>query len=243
MTYGQIALPATLDDIQFVAIGLELIDTFGERYPHSAIIYRDQNQLLSLLEFHFNGQIASNQSQQRFSEFAWAVPNLKVDALENIAEFCELIRLSAPKLRYGFRFLEDSLLAQNGATVCLQGTSVGLTCATFVLAIFKRLGINLLQLDTWQFRDEDEKWQQRYFKVLKKNPSAYNHTAQSIAQVQQELISPCARYKPQEVFASGMTEKCKLDFDTAQLLGIRIWEGLNRLYTHRATLSIPSSGP
>lgn len=98
----------------------------------------------------------------------------------------------------------------------------GLTCATFVLAVFESFGIQLVERNTWQSRTQDEFWMAEIIKLLedwgttKNLPDLTDHI---------EAIRsspPVHRFRPEEVAASVATDAPPLDFETAMAMGIEI---------------------
>jgi hypothetical protein len=88
----------------------------------------------------------------------WATPTAEPENLSVVAAYCRLLvrRFDETKrFPYGFRF-EGTSISQQGDVVPGPG-AYGLTCATFVLAIFDRAGIRLIELSTWPIdRAEDQ---------------------------------------------------------------------------------------
>ncbi len=94
----------------------------------------------------------------------------------------------------------------------------GLTCATFVLAMFASHGIPLLQLSEWPDREEDRAWQEYIVGVLRKNGADEKH----VNAVNEQVKRGCARYRPEEVAAAGAAPDLPVGFAYAEELGKRI---------------------
>jgi hypothetical protein len=84
----------------------------------------------------------------------------------------------------------------------LASGELGLTCATFVLAVLAGAGLTLLDLATWDQRDDkrradDDAWHASIVAFLKKTKTDDDITDEHIAGVESE--KNCARYRPEEV--------------------------------------------
>jgi hypothetical protein len=70
--------------------------------------------------------------------------------------------------------------------------SLGLTCASFVLAVFNFVGIDLVNYDSWPIRPGDEQWLE---KIIRQMPQAH-------AKMMRDDETKVPRYKPAEVAAA-----------------------------------------
>lgn len=77
------------------------------------------------------------------------------------------------------------------------GNENGLTCATFVLSIFKSKDIDLLETSTWQTRASDETWREWIISMLIEHSASASH----IDAVRKEKNS--VRFRPEEVFVAA----------------------------------------
>lgn len=94
------------------------------------------------------------------------------------------------------------------------GMDRGLTCATFVLALFRSRGILLLRQEEWPPRDEDKLWQKGVAEYYSKGSPWLLEQVDGI------------RFRPEEVAASGLAEQLPVGFADAERLGRRIVEQL-----------------
>ena len=78
----------------------------------------------------------------------------------------------------------------------LDESASGLTCATFVLAVFASEGYNLINTTEWPHRPEDEEWHKSIIDTL----IYFKAEAEHIANVLSE--KGCARFRPEEVSLS-----------------------------------------
>jgi hypothetical protein len=66
-------------------------------------------------------------------------------------------RAAQKGILYGIHFDERDYFSPNGEYVRKKHTE-GLTCATFVLAVFRRVGFELVEIDSWPVRPEEAQW-------------------------------------------------------------------------------------
>jgi hypothetical protein len=91
----------------------------------------------------------------------------------------------------------------------LSTTGRGLSCATFVLAVFASLGIDILDLKTWKVREDDSVWQKQIVDIGRKmRPTAEDHWDYLITK---EL--GCIRYRPQEVAVGATADEFPACFE------------------------------
>lgn len=74
----------------------------------------------------------------------------------------------------------------------------GLTCATFVVALFDELGIPFIDVDTWKERTGDVEWAQGILEMLKDLMSP-DHVA-----AQEERLGETIRVRPSDVAAAAL---------------------------------------
>lgn len=139
------------------------------------------------------------------------------DAVYGVAEFRALSvdRLQAAKSilkrivsRYstgGFSFSLKSYFDSSGRFQPGASKVPGFTCATFVLALFKSLGFELLSAE-WPIRPDDQKWQKQ---VLLELADVLDDDAFDTLN---SLIGDVPRYRPEEVAAGCLANPQSADF-------------------------------
>lgn len=105
----------------------------------------------------------------------------------------------------GGRFEVDGSLA-------LGPGSLGLSCATFVLAVYKSMNVELVDESTWPVRPKDDAaFVMRLREIFSSNNKKHMRV---IERIESEISSGCKRIQPAEVFiASGMTPPPAAKFD------------------------------
>jgi hypothetical protein len=217
MNCGPFFLPVTCDDIEDIAVA---ITKHGENY-HAALIYRDSNSSLNLLELGLNGHPDNNSPPT--GQLTWAIPRIDAILRRNAAALCELIAETSPVVYYAFDYPMPAEFSVVNGDLHLGEGAVGLTCATFVLAVLHSVQIELLRLSTWQPRDDDEKWQRRIHAYLAKKREVLG-IPQFVIDANSARI-PCLRYRPEEVVAGALDHNMPVDFVRAASQGplVRQW--------------------
>lgn len=113
---------------------------------------------------------------------------------------------------YGFVYNGASVF--NGDLKFKDQEGAGLTCATFLLAFFSELGHDLINIEGWQSREDDEAWQKYILAQL----------SGALGEVKSKLmgasIGVAYRFRPEEVVGSyGGFEGDPLDFNDAVVMG------------------------
>lgn len=160
-------------------------------------------------------------------------PSLEDEEVNDVTAMCRLIHYrhnsgdpsDRYRIPYAFR-LGNTTRINNQNGEMMLGDGLGLTCSTFVLAVFESVRVPLVDFNGWQRRDDDDRRHAKLLDdmrngVLKHNipPAPPEHVAAVEAQL------PCIRVRPEEVAGAGMIEELPGAFEeTAQagtlLLGL-----------------------
>jgi hypothetical protein len=163
---------------------------------HAGIFYTDPDQNTWTLHvawhYDFRREAVSNLGP-------WVEASLDPIDKEQLAASCERIyKRNKNGLPYGIRYVV-SHFDQHGALQ--QGPDEkGLTCATFILAVFASVGIYLIDISSWQQttpirKNEDQEIQQAMIVHLqRKDPQHAEIVAQQVG---------CIRVRPSEAVAAG----------------------------------------
>lgn len=157
---------------------------------HAGVIHHDR-RAVSFLHLGWEDRM----SESWYWERLWAAPDVPAPRLFSVAAKIRLVlkRFQQNKsFPYQLRFA-GTHFDQNGQLQFGPG-STGLTCATFVLAIFKSEGIDLVKEDTWDVREEDD----REFLEQIRSFASSGHFARLEAEVDQG----CIRVRPAEVLGA-----------------------------------------
>lgn len=198
-----------------VAVAICSID---ESQRHIGILHRDAEAdgvfLLDLAwHHHLRNQIPERQ-------YLWVEPAINSKRLVQVAAICRRVwRSNRRGIPYAFSRPTHCFDNSTGAFL-LGPTRLGLTCATFVLAIFDEAGLPLVRYETWpEVREGDAEWQRRILaKLLETGASAEHFHA-----VSTEIGS--VWFRPEEVAGAVTISPLPADFDgaaerAAQILAI-----------------------
>jgi hypothetical protein len=126
--------------------------------------------------------------------------------LPAIIKFMEYIyKENANKIPYATNF-SQTRFTDDGQLVLGENEN-GLTCATFVQCYFDSVGLNLVDLETWIHRDEDNDWKKFVIGMMVISQVSENH----IANVEKEPLN--YRLKPEEIAVASSKSLSELPAD------------------------------
>ena len=221
-----IFVPVPPASVAHIAVALSRNNFEGAVRSHLSIIYRASSGSKHVLDFLLDGQIRSIsvEAATRRHRFTWAVPQFPEIILQAIAKFCETLGESKQRFPYWIDFPEDSRFFFDGdGSIELQGDAVGLTCATFVLAVFASQKKDLLDMNTWSEGDdartgEDDDWQRWILAKLREDPPAYGISESILEQVDERL--PFLRYRPEDIIGACQHGEHPTHFNPSSELGV-----------------------
>lgn len=123
----------------------------------------------------------------------WAAPDLKSQRSFALSALCTRIWKKFEKdktMPYGLGFYQSTF---TDTGLRLNGKAVGLSCATFILAVFNKLGLALVEEETWPVRQEnDNEW---YDRLSDENKA-------QVPDLKAEIDSRVRRIRPEEVLGA-----------------------------------------
>ena len=175
---------------------------------HIGILHRDTeaDQVL-LLDLAWHHRL---RNEPLGGSWLWVEPAVNARRLVQVAAICRRVwrsnRLGIP---YALSHPTECFDENTGAFL-LGPTRLGLTCASFVLAMFDAAGLPLAQYDTWPTnRDGDAEWQLRIVEKLAETAASAKH----VHAVSIEIGS--VRFRPEEVAGAATTSPLPAGFDVA----------------------------
>jgi hypothetical protein len=203
---------------------------------HTGILHRDHGVLFTL-DLCWHRMLRASRCR---NVEACVVPDLDPDEVNDATAMCRLIHARHndpdPQRRYNipYSFLSGHNNRFNNATGELMLTDgLGLTCSTFVLAVFESVYLPLIDFATWEPRAEDDA---RHAQLLADMETGFPQHGippaepEHIAAVAAEL--PCIRVRPEEVAAAGMSDARMVAFRQAERGGRWILELLTPDWAH-----------
>lgn len=200
-------------------LGIAIRTIRGEQQLHIGLLYRVDNQAASVLHLRHHFDL---KNEAPSPEFRWIQIDLDEINRRLLVGLCRAIAARAKNVAFGFTYADTLYFTESGEYID-QPVGHGLTCATFVMAVFARFKIPLLILVDWPKRPDDPVWQQWQVRYLQQQFGRLLADA-----VAAHIGEP--RYRPEEVSAGAVNSNRPLNFTKAKRLGERIKRDLVRSY-------------
>lgn len=207
---------SSLEEITAIALVITAVDTHQR---HVGILYKDPDDASAgarLLDLQ--GHRILGARPPRFpSRYFWVAPDVEPEVAYVLSALCSRIaeRYAHPQrgIAYALRYAGETFETRAGIFMTESGR--GLTCATFVMAVFASHGVPLLQWAEWPEREEDRLWQEYIVQELHARGVEKEH----IDAVKEQATRGCARYRPEEVAAAGLSDDLPVGFAEAERVG------------------------
>jgi hypothetical protein len=189
----------------------------GPDQRHLGVLHRDgAEDDVFLLHLEFHNRLTNEPASPLYAWVDLQLPELR---LAQVAMVCrKIVRENGRSIPFAFSVPNDCFDADSCAFL-FGPTMHGLTCATFVVAVFKAIGISLVNVDSWpKNRADDIKWKEQVISKLKQVGASDEH----ICYVEEEKDLP--RFRPEEVAGAAACDTWPADFDSAQIAGSGILE-------------------
>ena len=163
---------------------------------HLGIIHRSEDDNVPhMLDLAWHFRLRNDPADP---DYFWVEPGFPERRARQVATFCRLVaKRNENGLPYAFSDPDRSIDPMTGGFL-LGPTKLGLTCASFVLAVFAATGLPLAVLESWpRGRDGDAEWQAFIVECLEKSEATPEH----VAAVRGEIGH--VRYRPDEVAAAS----------------------------------------
>ena len=196
-----------------VSIGIA-IKHIGSGQNHVGILYlRDEEPRFCHLAFHFD---LRDEPPQK--DYYWDDCNSLVDDPVNGKLFiAKMIRVSEAKkvISYGFHFA-GAPFAPDGNFIDFPEVGMGMTCATFVVAVFHSFGFPIVIGETWLGRNDDAAWQTGMISILERCGASKEHV-----EAAKDFVG-AARYRPEEVAVAATHPEPPLSYGDALSLAAEL---------------------
>lgn len=186
---------------------------------HIGILHRDQNEGPQFLHLAWH-RLLQNDAELPVDMVVWIKLNVPLARQRSVAAFCRRVwrKNGRRNIPYAFSRPDGSFDVATGEYL-IGPSRYGLTCASFVLAIFHAVGIPLARYETWPVeRPGDLEWQESIVKMLESkqiDQEHMNHLRGEIGTV---------RYRPEEVAACAAVAPPAATFEQVEQLGRQIVE-------------------
>lgn len=188
---------------------------------HSGVVYRAElGGELRVLHLSGHHKLFDEPLEQ-FGNSLAVKTGLGPSRLEEVAIQCERI-FDGVGSKISYAYSSHRSFFEPDAGVLLGPTNLGLTCASFVLAVFDSCHIDLLAFDTWPpTRFGDEEWRAGVIKWLARTGADPAHIAAVKA------APPGTRFRPEDVAAGGSLCPPPPAFDDVEELAHLLVKDLN----------------
>lgn len=200
----------------------------NRKQKHVALLYRAEDDSWRLLHLGWHHVLRHEQWDGAYS---W-VPfeNLAPEVTEGLADLAVIIgtRDANRQIPYSVVFTGGQYFDESGIYI-RHRAGEGLTCATFLLAVFRRWGLSLIDESTWpQARRDDASWALNIVRVLYRWCKRQNlgvPLEHFVEQLRQRWS--LRRFRPEEVCAcAGLFEGVPLAFSVVDPLARQILRDL-----------------
>lgn len=207
----------------------------GQR--HTGILFRvDQSSAVEFLHLADHHRLL-RQSRIKPS-YCWVDTNIPMPRVRQLAAICDDIAHAnlTEQIPYSFGTPVNAF-DEKTKKFLLGPTRTGLTCASFVLAVFERAKLRLVYYRGWPSPDSDDiKWQQSILEYLRGNPLV---SREHIDAVERE-VGNSVRYRPEQVAAAAAIRKRRpVKYKYAKSLGedvVRFVNGQSVVARYRLSL-------
>lgn len=192
---------AMSESIAFAIAGS--IVTRDTNQKHIALIYRANNFKVMLLHLGWHHQLCHHEWDEKYH---WLEFNgLDRELQETFADWAVMVANASPgtPIPYSVIFRPDKNFDQNGHFINLNDGS-GLTCATFLLALFNDYNLPLINISDWpESRENDLKWLRKILKMLRNTVVKSENMPKWEWLEQFRHRHRLKRFRPEEVFATA----------------------------------------
>jgi len=206
-------------DIRHVAVAIAVV---RDGHQHVGILHKSEViDEVKLGHLAWHNQLKDSQPKDCY---LWVDPPIPTRRARQVAARCrQILRANERGIPYAFSSPNDCFDLRTGGFL-LGPLRVGLTCASFVLAVFDAAGLRLAEYSSWpQQRPGDAEWQQFVVEQLEESEARAEH----VGLVKKEVGA--IRYRPEEVGGCAVSDHLPCPFDTAEALSQEILDRLRLL--------------
>jgi hypothetical protein len=200
-------------------LGIAIRTIQGERQLHIGLLYRFEKTDAMLLNLRHQLDLRNEAPSEHYR---WLQADLDEINRRLLAGLCRLIADKSKNIPFGFTY-NGTYFTHSGDYIG-RGLGHGLTCASFVMAVFATYSIPLLKSEEWpQRRPADMLWQTSQVGVIQSSRGQFIASA-----VAEHIGSP--RFSPEEVTAGAIDANRPLGLRQAEALAKRIRRDLLKSY-------------
>lgn len=190
------------DSMSRVALGIK---TVSDAQRHCGFLYKGDEVRFLHLAFHFDLR-----DETAKADLGWV--DCPIDGINQqvLAVYLSKLASNAGTIPYGFD-ASGSVFDPISGDYIAPPPGKGLTCATFISALLKSLGYNIVDLDTWPVRSEDDAFIDYIIRTLRQINADDAH----ISGVKASL--PAKRLRPEEVVGAIPEQPWPVAFQVAEV--------------------------
>jgi hypothetical protein len=220
MNLDRIVLDASSLDVVAVAICRT-----GHGNTHTGVVYRDFDGRLLLFHQAWQHETRNEPLDGARTDlggsFLCVSPDIDRDRARNLAALCELIAATGEPIAYALRDDPEALFDEHTGRLTLPNGK-GLSCSTFVLALFRSARLPLVDTTDWPTdRPGDRAFQELLVHILEHTGASPDH----VAAVRTEI--GCARIRPEEVAGAALFSALPVRHPGAEAAGLVLIERLD----------------
>jgi hypothetical protein len=218
----------TIEKVEHIGI---VIGEPRDNQRHTGILYRvsdsDPLEYVHLAgHCRFCWERASDPNCSLQQGDCWVEPAIHKSRLVQVAAICDSIanENTSDAIRTGFSSPVD-VFDKKTKKFLLGPTQGGLTCASFVLAVFEHAQLPLVEYSGWPPPDEeDSRWQQSVLDGLRRLRSKYPQlVSQEHIDCVENDVGNSVRYRPEQVAAAvALRELRPVKYRYASVLGVQV---------------------
>ena len=203
-----------------------VIVQFDEDQKHCGIVYKFDGKC-NMLHLAWHHDLRNETDMKDCQDYCCIISQLEEHRQYAICAMCDQIK-DDTDIPYGI-FYKNSFFTDEGK-LQLEDGEVGLTCATFVLAVFKSCQLRLIDMSTWLERDGDSEFHSKILSYLERGVKSGKVLPQHYADVEKD--KGCVRFRPEEVAASSgfKIEDMPVSIDKLNVLSSDLKNSLERGY-------------
>lgn len=173
------------------------------QFLHAGLLYRDEDGVISLIHLGWNYLLTQGPPDD---SYYWVPCSLDERVQEDVAGFLEVLwkKNRDQRVPYSTKLSSDlNFFDERGERIQVP-VGDGLTCASFVLHVFRALELPLVIADEWPTgREGDKEWAREILSIMQHHcdQKKYGLTQEHIDE-QAKCIEDIVRHRPEEVAAA-----------------------------------------
>lgn len=195
---------------------------------HVGLVFKNGLNQTKFLHLRWHSDLCCEPMPTRY---IWMESPLDPITKIHMATYCQTIfeQNSLDGIPYSI-FFDDEPFTETGK-YNREKKSSGLTCSTFIMAVFQRQGLDIIDLDRWKHKQDDKVWQKQIIQLLRS--TKHTEQAKLLAKRFRKYKKTIARFRPEAVAAAAalpnppyvaekITEESKLLVKEAKSNALRI---------------------